>query len=181
MTMSPHNPSPVAGEGGARAEGVGGRGVASRQATPKGLAAVQARHELLKERARSMRANPTDCERKLWALLRDRRLGAVRWRRQEVIDDRYNVDFVSYAHRLIVEADGSQHAESRSDRERDIWLEEQGFTVLRFWNSAIASNIEGVAEAILAAVQSSAAQTRGDPTPFPLPQGEGGLGGSLNV
>ena len=179
--MSPHNPSPLAGEGGARAEGVGGCGVASRPATPKSLAAVQARHQLLKERARAMRANPTDCERKLWALLRDRRLGGDHWRRQEVIDDRYIVDFVCFEHRLIVEADGSQHAESRSDRERDIWLEEQGFRVLRFWNNDIASNIEGVAEAILAAVRSSAAQTRGDPTPFPLPQGEGGPGGSLNV
>ena len=128
-----------------------------------------------------MRANPTDCERKLWALLRDRRLGGDRWRRQEVIDDRYIVDFVCFEHRLIVEADGSQHAESRSDTERDIWLEEQGFRVLRFWNNEIASNIEGVAEAILAAIQSSAAQTRGDPTPFPLPQREGGPGGSLNV
>jgi very-short-patch-repair endonuclease len=51
-----------------------------------------------------MRANPTDCERKLWALLRDRRLGGDRWRRQLVIDDRYIVDFVCFAHRRSVEA-----------------------------------------------------------------------------
>lgn len=168
----PTNPSPLAGEGGARAEGVGGCGVASRQATQKTLAEVQARHELLKKRARHMRANPTDAERKIWYLLRDKRLCELRWRRQQVIDNRYIVDFVCLEYRLIVEADGSQHVESEADVERDAWLTQQGFIVLRFWNNDVLTNIDGVAESIIAATRNIAAQTRGDPTPNPLPQGE---------
>jgi very-short-patch-repair endonuclease len=136
------------------------------------LAQVQSRHELLKKRARYMRANPTDAERKLWHILRHKRLNELRWRRQQVIDGRYIVDFICFGHRLIVEADGSQHAESKADIERDTWLKEQGFTVLRFWNGDIFNNMEGVAEAIIAATQNNAAQTCGDPTPNPLPQGE---------
>lgn len=128
--------------------------------------------------ARRMRANPTDAEKRLWNVLRDKRLGELKWRRQEIIDDRYILDFVCYEHRLIVEADGSQHADSTKDRERDAWLIAQGFQVLRFWNNDILTNIEGVAEAILHAVENIAAQTRGDPTPNPLPQGERALDGA---
>jgi very-short-patch-repair endonuclease len=139
------------------------------------------RHELLKKRARYMRANPTDAERKLWYMLRDKRLNELRWRRQQVLDDRYIVDLICFEHRLIVEADGSQHAESQADVERDDWLKEQGFTVLRFWNSDILTNMEGVAEAIVAATRNNAAQTCGDPTPNPLPQGERALESASNV
>ena len=136
------------------------------------LAKALLRHELLKKRARDMRANPTDAERKLWYILRDKRLNALRWRRQQVIDDRYIVDFICFEHRLIVEADGSQHADNAADIERDAWLKDQGFSVLRFWNGDIFSNIEGVAETIIAATRNNAAQTCGDPTPNPIPQGE---------
>ena len=136
------------------------------------LAKAILRHELLKTRARYMRANPTDAERKLWHILRDKRMDALRWRRQQVIDDRYIVDFICFEHRLIVEADGSQHADNAADIERDAWLKDQGFCVLRFWNGDIFSNIEGVAETIIAATRNNAAQTCGDPTPNPLPQGE---------
>ena len=174
-------PSPLAGEGGTRAEGVGGCGVASRQATQKTLAQVQSRHELLKKHARNMRANPTDAERKLWNILRDKRLNELRWRRQQVIDDRYIVDFICFEARLIVEADGSQHAECDADMERDAWLMSQGFTVLRFWNGETLKNMEGVAEAIIAATRNNAAQTCGDPTPNPLPQGERAIESALNV
>jgi very-short-patch-repair endonuclease len=145
------------------------------------LAANLRRHELLKKRARSMRTNPTDAERKLWYMLRDKRLNGLRWRRQQVIDERYIADFICFEHRLIVEADGSQHAESEADVERDAWLKAQGFTVLRFWNSDILTNMEGVAETIIAATRNNAAQTCGDPTPNPLPQGERALESALNV
>ena len=179
--MSPPNPSPPAGEGAARRVAVGGCGGASRQATPATLAQVQSRHELLKKRARFMRANPTDAERKLWYILRDKRLNGLRWRRQQVIDDRYIVDFICFEHRVIIEADGSQHAENEADVARDSWLHEQGFKVLRFWNADILNNMEGVVETIIAAVQYDAAQTCGDPTPNPLPQGERALERRQNV
>jgi len=179
--MSPPNPSPLAGEGGARRAAAGGCGVASRQATSATLAQVQSRHELLKNRARSMRANPTDAERKLWYILRDKRLNGLRWRRQQVIDDRYIVDFICIEHRVIIEADGSQHAENGMDSARDAWLKQKGFTVLRFWNADILNNMESVVETIIAALQINAAQTCGDPTPNPLPQGERALERSQNV
>ena len=178
--MLPPNPSPLAGEGGARAEGVGGWEVASRQATQKTLSEVQARRKWLIKRARYMRANPTDAEQKIWFLLRHRRLGE-RWRRQEIIDDLYIVDFICFEYRLIVEADGSQHSDYRQDEERDGYLAAQGFSILRFWNSDILTNIDGVGEAIIAATQNIAAQTCGVPTPNPLPQGERAFSFGVNL
>jgi very-short-patch-repair endonuclease len=51
---------------------------------------------------------------------------------------------------VIVEADGSQHAENPHDNIRDAYLVSQGWTVLRFWNNEVAQNREGVLETILA-------------------------------
>ena len=175
MEATPPNPSPLVGEGGARRVAVGGCGVASRQATPNTLAQVQSRHELLKKRARQMRANPTDAEQQLWYILRDKRLNALRWRRQQVIDDRYIVDFICFEHRVIIEADGSQHAENEADVARDAWLIAQGFKVLRFWNADILNNIEGVVEAVIDAIQYDAAQTCGSPHTQPSPAGGEGF------
>jgi very-short-patch-repair endonuclease len=53
---------------------------------------------------------------------------------------------------VIVECDGGQHAENRYDEVRDAWLKAQGFRVLRFWNSDILREPDGVAEALLAAL-----------------------------
>ena len=91
---------------------------------------------ILRERARSMRHEPTEAERKLWHLLRDRRFSGFKFRRQVQIG-RYIADFVCPAKRLIVEVDGGQHAESIYDTERDAWLGAQGFRVCRFWNADI--------------------------------------------
>ena len=66
---------------------------------------------LLKDRARQMRREPTEAERRMWRLLRDRRLGGFKFRRQEQLG-RYIVDFVCFERKLIVELDGSQHADS---------------------------------------------------------------------
>ena len=71
-----------------------------------------------KSRARTMRAEPTEAERKLWYVLRDRRMQALKFRRQAPVGP-YIVDFLCIAHRLVVEADGSQHAESKRDAIRD--------------------------------------------------------------
>ncbi|WP_298018891.1 DUF559 domain-containing protein [uncultured Parasphingopyxis sp.] len=152
------SPSPLAGEGGARArQRVGGRG------------------DELRERAKQMRCNPTDAERRVWSLLRAKRLAEFKFKRQVVID-RYIVDFVNFRHRVIIEADGSQHAESTYDTERDAYLRVQGFAVLRFWNNEILNNPNGVAEAILAALvrvpSPTATRQQAAKSPFPLPQGE---------
>jgi len=83
-------------------------------------------------RARSLRRDMTDVERRLWHRLRD---------------------FASRDARLIVELDGSQHADSSSDERRDRFLLEQGFRVLRFWNQEVSGNLDGVCETMLAAVE----------------------------
>ncbi len=146
------------------------------------VAEMQKRRKWLVERARYMRANPTDPERQFWHQLRQRRLGPLRWRRQEIIDDMYIVDFICFEHRLIVDADGGQHADTRDDAQRDAYLKTQGCTVLRFWNNDVLTNIDGVGEAILAAIGNTTAQTRGDPTPQPLSRkGRGALESAAHV
>ena len=104
------------------------------------------------ENARRLRRDATDAERRLWSALRDRRLSGYRFRRQFPIG-RFIVDFACTKHRLIVEADGSQHADSEPDRERTAWLEEQGWRVLRFWNNDVLTNTNGVVETVLKELQ----------------------------
>ncbi|WP_245524589.1 endonuclease domain-containing protein [Methylobacterium nonmethylotrophicum] len=102
-------------------------------------------------RARTLRRVQTDAEQALWSRLRDRRLAESKFVRQLPIG-RYFADFDCREAKLIVEVDGSQHAESAYDRERDTWLASQGWRVLRFWNGEIARNMNGVLETILASI-----------------------------
>ncbi|MDI1345508.1 MAG: DUF559 domain-containing protein [Pseudolabrys sp.] len=94
-------------------------------------------------RARSMRREATNAERKLWLLLRDRRLGKAKFRRQAPVGP-YITDFVCLRLKLIVEADGGQHAENAYDLERDGWLTREGYVVVRYGNIDILNNSEGV-------------------------------------
>ena len=112
-----------------------------------------------------MRSRPTDAEHRLWQILRAKRLAGWKFRRQQVIGP-YIVDFYCAAARLVVEADGSQHADNPHDAQRDAWLRAQGLVILRFWNADIFTNEEGVLAAILAALET--------PLPNPSPaRGEG--------
>src|SRR5579872_131250 len=99
--------------------------------------------------ARHMRRNPSVTERRLWRLLRDRKLEGLKFRRQVPIGP-YFADFLCLSCRIIVEADGPLHDEGH-DAERDAWLENQRFLVLRFPNKMIAEAPHDVFEAILAA------------------------------
>jgi very-short-patch-repair endonuclease len=94
-----------------------------------------------------MRTNPTEAERRLWSILRNKRLAEYKFKRQQVIG-RYIVDFVNFERKLIIEADGSQHVDSETDGRRATWPESQGFRVLRFFNDDILARTEQVAEAI---------------------------------
>ncbi|MBV8105694.1 MAG: endonuclease domain-containing protein [Hyphomicrobiales bacterium] len=125
-------------------------------------------------RARAMRRAPTDAERRLWRLLRDRRLDGLKFRRQVPVGP-YIVDFLCVASRLIVEADGSRHAENGRDKDRDAYLIRDGWLVLRFWNHEVIRNREGVLETILA-LAASLRETGPHPSGFAghlLPKGEG--------
>ena len=113
--------------------------------------------------ARTLRAGATDAEIKLWQLLRSRRLASMKFRRQVPIGP-WIVDFVSFEQRLIVEADGSQHAESEDDKRRDGDLSERGFRVLRFWNNDILMRPQAVLDMIFDAAAPS-------PSPVCAPEG----------
>lgn len=130
------NSSPLAGEEGAR---------------PRQRVGRRGGQRSLLDLAKRGRKNQTDAERKLWSILRSHRLQGWKFKRQEQLGD-YIVDFACFSARLIVEADGSQHAENPDDLIRTAWLEGEGFRVLRFWNNDILLNPEGIATAILVAL-----------------------------
>jgi very-short-patch-repair endonuclease len=59
------------------------------------------------------------------------------------------VDFVCLEKRLVIEVDGGQHGIRVSqDAERNAWLVQEGYTVLRFWNHEVLTQIESVKSAI---------------------------------
>ena len=98
--------------------------------------------------AKHLRKRLTDAERVLWNRLRARQIEGVKFRREEPIDN-YIVDLVCFENRLIIEVDGGQHAtEKNKDIDRDNYLKKNGFRVLRFWNSEVFTNMDGVLEMI---------------------------------
>jgi very-short-patch-repair endonuclease len=120
--------------------------------------------------ARNLRRAQTDAERKLWLLLRDRRLAGFKFRRQHPIGS-FIVDFCCTEARVIVELDGGQHALSRrADAARSRYLEGQGYRVLRFWNNEVLGTTTGVLERIV----ESLTLNRDRPSPCPLPRRERG-------
>jgi very-short-patch-repair endonuclease len=135
-------PSPLAGEGGGARSATPGEGEQTKQTKRKRAVSDQVAF------ARALRLNATDAERKLWFILRQPPFRAAKFRRQVPVG-RYVADFLSYSHRLIVEVDGGQHADSASDRSRDAWLCAQGFRVVRFWNADVLKNVDGVMTVLL--------------------------------
>jgi very-short-patch-repair endonuclease len=94
----------------------------------------------------------TDAERRLWSALRAKRFEKFKFRRQVPVG-RYIADFLCFEHRLVVEVDGSQHDESIRDAVRDLWLESQGFRILRLWNRDVLLNLDGALLSILDALK----------------------------
>jgi very-short-patch-repair endonuclease len=98
--------------------------------------------------ARRLRRQITDAEAKLWYFLRDRRFVSFKFVRQAPIGP-YVADFLCRQAKLVIELDGGQHAESARDGVRDAYIMAQGYRVLRFWNSDVFTNREGVLTVIL--------------------------------
>ncbi|WP_031337896.1 endonuclease domain-containing protein [Rhodopseudomonas sp. B29] len=121
------------------------------------------------QRARSLRRNPTDAERKLWQQLRQPAFAKAHFRRQATIGP-YYADFASHTLRLVIEVDGGQHDGSGSDIVRTDYLNAAGYRVLRFWNNDVLNNIDGVMQTITNAVRAA------PPTPDPSPPQERGEG-----
>ena len=102
----------------------------------------------LLERAKSLRTQQTDAELRLWYYLRAHRFMGMKFKRQKPIGC-YIVDFICFNPRLIVEIDGGQHTEQVAyDRKRDAYLQNESFTVLRFWNNQILRETDAVLESI---------------------------------
>jgi very-short-patch-repair endonuclease len=100
------------------------------------------------ELARQLRKVPTPAESKLWAVLRGEKLNGVNFRRQHAIGN-YIIDFISVKRKLAIELDGGQHLEqSEYDSQRTAYLESQGYKVIRFWNSQVMDDMDGVIHAI---------------------------------
>ena len=110
------------------------------------------------ERSRALRRDPTEVEKLLWRALREA-FPQAKFRRQQPLGP-YFADFCSHPARLVIEADGGQHAETTErDAARTRFIETQGYRTLRFWNHDILDNTDGVLAAIASAL--------------PLPTGEG--------
>jgi len=107
------------------------------------------RHQLTKF-ARKLRKEQTPQEAKLWALVRRKSFKDFKFRRQYPIGN-YIVDICCPEKRLVIELDGGQHSEEKQieiDKERERFLKNRGYKILRFWNNDIDKNIEGVFDKI---------------------------------
>ena len=104
----------------------------------------------LTQRARSLRRNATEAERRLWSGLRRKTVEDFRFRRQVPLIG-FIVDFACFEARLVIEVDGATHGddpEIARDRERDKILQDAGFAVIRVNNNDVFNNLDGVLETI---------------------------------
>ena len=122
----------------------------------------------LKPRARDLRNSMTEPELRLWQHLRSSQLEGFKFRRQIAIPP-FVADFLCPAKALIVEVDGNTH-DPEQDRRRDRLLESRGYTTIRFTNSDVTQNVDGVLITILGALHSLPDRW---PHPNPSPEGEG--------
>jgi very-short-patch-repair endonuclease len=105
----------------------------------------------LKEFARELRKNMTDAERLIWSKLRRRQIEGCQFYRQKILGNCI-VDFFCPAAKLVIEIDGGQHffpEQVKKDTVRDGYLASLGLTVLRFADTEVLKNIDGVLERIL--------------------------------
>ena len=136
-------------------------------------------YQLLLEKAREMRRNPTEAESVLWNYLSGDKLG-VHFRRQHPVFG-YIPDFVRIGQKLIIEIDGGYHLvdeQPELDAERTQWLNKAGFHVLRFTNEEVLSDIDSILEEISDMVDlESLPSTKSNQSPLP----SGGAGGGFRV
>lgn len=109
----------------------------------------------LKQLSRQLRGNMTDAEGHLWAKIRMKQLKGYHFYRQKPIGD-YIVDFYCPKVKLVIEVDDSQHFSDETteyDRIRDEHIRSLGLRVLRFTNTEVLTNIEGVIESIIGSME----------------------------
>jgi very-short-patch-repair endonuclease len=134
------------------------------------------------ENARRLRKDMTDTERFVWWRLRNRQVGGFRFRRQHPVG-RFVVDFVCLEAKLVLELDGSQHAErSEEDERRTARLDAEGYRVVRFWNHQVREEWDVIAVELLRLLNELVPQPAGgtigpEATLSPSPLGREGRGG----
>jgi len=149
-------------------QGGGWEGVAFEKSTPlkqgvnsspcqeKGRGAVKVFNEPTKTPLRrTLRKNPTEPERQLWNKIRNKQILDIKFRRQQGIS-RYIVDFYCAEYSLVIELDGDSHFTHEGivyDRIRDEYLKTLGLVILRFTNSEVMQNMDGVLTAIINEIQ----------------------------
>ena len=114
--------------------------------------------------AQAMRQNQTNAEGLLWYYLQKKQLGGHKFRRQQPVGP-YIADFACLPEKLLIELDGAQHADPNApDKQRDQYLRQQGYRVLRFWNHDVFDDCFGVLERVYEALTDP-------PPPQPAPDG----------
>ena len=105
--------------------------------------------------ARKLRRDRTEAEDRLWLHIRNRGLANAKFRFQAPIG-LHVADFACIEAKLIVELDGSQHADqTEADALRTRSLEQAGYVILRFWNNEVFENLDGVLATILQSLQAA--------------------------
>jgi len=128
----------------------------------------------LLKRAKEMRLNPTEPEKRLWRHLSASQLGGHKFRRQSIIDY-YIADFFCPHKKLIVEVDGDTH-DVDVDYKRDGQLRRKGYQTVRFANDEVITNMDGVLQALLGVLEEMPDRWNGrteDTTPAPPPKRRG--------
>ncbi len=103
-----------------------------------------------------LRKNQSDAEQRLWYFLRGKRFCGLKFFRQSGVG-KYVLDFYCPIKRLAIELDGGQHNQDKVreyDAVRTEFLGNQNIIVLRFWDNEVFSNIEGVMDIIIKALNS---------------------------
>ncbi|GAB5481072.1 MAG: endonuclease domain-containing protein [Parasphingorhabdus sp.] len=126
---------------------------------------------VLLQRAKEMRRNPTETEKRLWRHLSASQLGGYKFRRQAVLEQ-FIVDFFCPQKALIVEIDGDTH-DLPQDAKRDLRLSQKGFRTIRFSNQEVIKNLDGVLMAILEILSDMPDRWPVSSTPNPSSEEEG--------
>ncbi|WP_439544403.1 endonuclease domain-containing protein [Hyphomicrobium sp.] len=106
---------------------------------------------IMSDRARRLRREKTEAERKLWRELRTLNRQGFRFRQQAPVGP-YIADFADHTAKLVIELDGGQHgmpSNAARDALRTKWLSGNGYRVLRYWNGDVLNNTSGVMAAVM--------------------------------
>jgi very-short-patch-repair endonuclease len=109
------------------------------------------------KRARALRKVENDAEERIWKELRNRRLSGCKFVRQLPIGP-YFADFARRDAKLVIEVDGSQHADNEHDIKRNAFMTANGWSVLRFWNVDMFKEMDAVLKTIMAAIDGRLAE-----------------------